>query len=237
MRYRRDGAVGVISLDRPPVNAYDAAMHRQLTRAWQVAAGDDQARVIVLRAEGRNFCAGADLGSPTGLDAEPEHDEVTPWDELGFIRNLPKPTIAAVQGGCIGGAQRFVFPCDLLFCSENAFFRDPLVSMGIGGIQAPIHAWLYGPRLAKEMLYSGMAVSAQRLYTMGTVNRIYPRQALTDETLAFARSIARQDPPALRQAKRAVNMTSDIMGQHYIANRFMELMDPRPQPTRPPTPA
>ncbi len=100
---------------------------------------------------------------------------MTEWDELDFVRNLMKPTIAAVQGGCIGGAQRFVFPCDLIFCSEDAFFRDPLAAVGgIGGIQAPIHTWLYGPRLAKEMLFSGMRLPAARLFAMGAVNRLLP---------------------------------------------------------------
>ena len=64
-----------------------------------------------------------------------------------------KPTIAAVQGGCIGGGQRMVWPCDLVFCTQDAFFRDPTATMGIGGIQSHLHTWFYGPRLAKEMIY------------------------------------------------------------------------------------
>ncbi len=185
--------------------------------------------MLVLRASGKHFCAGALLDG-SHRDAPSDAEPMTEWNELDFVRNLMKPTIAAVQGGCIGGAQRFVFPCDLIFCSDDAFFRDPLAAVGgIGGIQAPIHTWLYGPRLAKEMLFSGMRLPASRLYAMGAVNRLYPRDALHGETEAFAREIAQVDPLALRQAKRAVNTTMDIQGQHYIRNRFAELMDASPR--------
>ena len=233
VRYERVGAVVQIVLDRPPLNTYDARLHHELEQAWKQAARDPDAKVVVLRAEGKHFCAGANLDGP-GEPAPPGSEPMAAWEELSFIRNLAKPTIAAVQGACVGGGQRFVFPCDLIFCSDDAFFRDPLVQMGIGGIQAPVHTWLYGPRLAKEMLFSGMRLPADRLYAMGSVNRLYPRDALVGETLAFAEEIAKFDPLPLRQAKRAVNTTMDIMGQHYIANRFSELMDDAPQIRLPP---
>ncbi|HEX4531470.1 MAG TPA: enoyl-CoA hydratase-related protein [Acidimicrobiia bacterium] len=229
VRYEATDGVGTITLDRPPLNAYDPLLHFELEQAWAAGARDADARVLVLRAMGKHFCAGALLdGSPRAAPADAE--PMSEWDELEFVRDLAKPTIAAVQGGCIGGAQRFVFPCDLIFCSEDAFFRDPLVAVGgIGGIQAPIHTWLYGPRLAKEMLFSGMRLPASRLYAMGAVNRLYPPDTLHDETARFAREIAQADPLALRQAKRAVNTTMDIQGQHYIRNRFAELMDASPR--------
>ena len=232
--YKRDGSVGLITIDRPPVNAYDERLHWELDQCWQRAAADDDARVVVLQAEGPHFCAGADVSgggrrAPEGATLRP------PWEELTFIRNLMKPTIAAVHGGCVGGGQRLVFPCDLIFCSEDAFFLDPLASMGIGGIQAPLHVWLYGERVAKEMLYAGERVPAARLCAMGSVNRLYPPERLHAETLAFARHVAEVDPGALRQAKRAVNTTLDIMGQHYIVNRFAELLDDMPSPRLPPS--
>jgi enoyl-CoA hydratase/carnithine racemase len=227
--YERDGRVGVITLDRPPLNAYDDLLHYELSHAWQQSAADEEARVVVLRAEGKHFCAGAELQNEPRKRPADVTDSLTVWDEFAFIRELAKPTIAAVQGGCIGGGQRFVFPCDIIFCSDDAFFRDPLAVVGgIGGIQAPVHAWFYGPRIAKEMLYSGMRVPASRLFAMGTVNRLYPRDELARETLAFAQSVAEVDPLPLRQAKRSVNITMDIMGQHYITSRFAELIDDAP---------
>jgi len=223
VHYRRDGDVGVITLSREPLNTYDGAFHAAFQTAWLTAKADDS-HVVVMMATGRHFCAGAELRNP--LPAPEGFTELPAWEEIRLIRSVMKPTIAAVQGGCIGGGQRMVWPCDLVFCTEDAFFRDPTASMGIGGIQSHIHTWFYGPRLAKEMIYSGMRLPASRLYSQGQVNRLYPDvETLHAETLAFAQEVAKQDPLPLRQAKRASNITMDIQGQHYVTSRMEELLD------------
>ena len=103
---------------------------------------------------------------------------------------------------------------------------DPTVTMGIGGIQSHLHTWFYGPRLAKEMIYSGARLPAERLHALGQVNRLYPdAESLHEETMVFARQVATQNPAALRQAKRASDITMDIMGQHYVLSRTQELLD------------
>jgi enoyl-CoA hydratase/carnithine racemase len=164
------------------------------------------------------------LPAPDGAEVLP------PGDEMRLIRGVMKPTIAAVQGGCIGGGQRMVWPCDLVFCTQDAFFRDPTATMGIGGIQSHLHSWFYGPRLAKEMIFSGMRLPAERLYAMGQVNRLYPNvEELHSAALKFALEVAQQDPVALRQAKRAADITMDIQGQHYVVSRMEELLDDFPQ--------
>lgn len=226
VRYERDGAVALITLDRSPVNAYDGAFHAEFQGAWRRAAEDDS-HVVVMQATGRHFCVGANLKDP-----QPAPDgahTLAPWDEIRLIQSVTKPTIAAVQGGCIGGGQRMVWPCDLVFCTEDAFFMDPTADMGIGGIQSHLHTWFYGPRLAKEMIYSGMRLPASRLYAAGQVNRLYEDlDTLHRETLAFAQEVAAKDPAPLRQAKRASDITMDIMGQHYVVSRMEELMDVMP---------
>jgi enoyl-CoA hydratase len=227
--YRRDGAVGVITWAKRPLNTYDGFTHWEVEDCWNQAKADTDARVVVFMAEGPHFCGGAELRAP-GKPRPADVPRYEPWEEFELVRNLPKPTIAAVHGGCVGGGQRMVFPCDLVFCTDDAFFRDPTASMGIGGIQSHLHTWFYGPRLAKEMLYSGMRLPARRLYDMGTVNRLYPTvEVLHEETLAFAHELAAADPVALRQAKRASNITLDIQGMHYVASRFAELMDVAPR--------
>jgi enoyl-CoA hydratase len=95
----------------------------------------------------------------------------------------------------------------------------------VPGIPAQGHPWEYGPRTAKEMLYTASRVPAERARRAGMVNRIVSRDGLDDQTFALAREIAEMDPFALAQVKRAVNRTMDIMGQHYIASRFAELAD------------
>jgi enoyl-CoA hydratase len=222
--YRRDGALGIITLARDPLNTYDGAFLAEFQEAWLRAKTDDS-RVVVMLAQGQHFCAGAELKHPL-----PAPDGVTllpPWEEISLIKGVMKPTIAAVHGGCVGGGQRMAWPCDLVFCSEDAFFRDPTAGvMGIGGIQSHLHTWFYGPRLAKEMIYTGMRLPAPRLYALGQVNRLFPdRDSLHAGTLAAAREISEQDPSPLRQAKRAVDITMDIQGQHYVGSRMQELMD------------
>jgi enoyl-CoA hydratase/carnithine racemase len=227
VHYRRDGDVGVITLSRQPLNTYDGAFHAAFQTAWLAAKADDS-HVVVMMATGKHFCAGAELRNP--LPAPEGFSELPAWEEIRLIRSVMKPTIAAVQGGCIGGGQRMVWPCDLVFCTEDAFFRDPTASMGIGGIQSHIHTWFYGPRLAKEMIYSGMRLPASRLYSQGQVNRLYPDvETLHAETLAFAQEVAKQDPLPLRQAKRASNITMDIQGEHYVTSRMEELLDDFPR--------
>jgi len=160
VRYELDDKVSVITLDRKPVNAYDGAFHAEFQGAWQRAKADDS-NVVVMKAEGKHFCVGANLRNP-----EPAPSDaviLTAWDEIRLIKTLRKPTIAAVQGGCIGGGQRMVWPCDLIFCTEDAFFMDPTAQMSIGGIQSHLHTWFYGPRLAKEMIYSGIDRKSTRL--------------------------------------------------------------------------
>ncbi len=128
--YRREGDVGVITLAREPLNTYDGAFHAAFQGAWMDARADD-ARAVVMMARGKHFCAGAELRNPQ--PAPPDAVILAAWDEIRLIKSVMKPTIAAVQGGCIGGGQRMVWPCDLVFCTEDAFFRDPTASMGIGG--------------------------------------------------------------------------------------------------------
>jgi len=226
VRYERDGDVAVITLDRSPVNAYDGAFHVEFQSAWLQAKQDDS-HVVVMQATGKHFCVGANLKDPQ--PAPPGSSTLAPWDEIRLIQSVTKPTIAAVQGGCIGGGQRMVWPCDIVFCTEDAFFMDPTADMGIGGIQSHLHTWFYGPRLAKEMIYSGMRLPASRLYAMGQVNRLYPDlDTMQRETLAFAREVAAKDPVPLRQAKRASDITMDVMGRHYVLSRMEELLDVAP---------
>ncbi len=224
VRYEAIDGVSVITLDRRPVNAYDGAFHVEFQAAWLAAREDPATRAVVMRAAGKHFCVGANMRDP---EPAPEGiTELSAWDEIRLIRETMKPTIAAVQGGCIGGGQRMVWPCDLVFCSEDAFFMDPTAAMGIGGIQSHLHTWFYGPRLAKEMIYGGEKLPARRLHALGQVNRLYPDvDAMHEDTMAFATRIAGQDPVALRQAKRASDITMDIMGQHYVLSRMQELLD------------
>jgi enoyl-CoA hydratase/carnithine racemase len=138
-------------------------------------------------------------------------------------RNVPKPSIAAVQGVCIAGGLLLCWPCDLIIAAENAKFSDPVVSMGIGGVEYHGHTWEWGARKAKEMLFTGRAMTAAEAESLGMVTRVVPLDDLRAETHALAAEIATRHPFALRAAKRAVNQTVDIQGFYAAIQSVFEV--------------
>jgi enoyl-CoA hydratase len=234
VRYETRGRTAVITLNRPRYrNAQNSAVTYALDAAFQRAVGDDEIAVIVLAGEGEHFCAGHDIGTP-GRDIDQSFDRkaVIWWDHvnkhgadsryaremevyLGMCRRwreLPKPTIAMVQGACIAGGLMLAWVCDLIVASDDAFFADPVVRMGIPGVEYFAHPWVLGPRFAKEMLFTGDRFSAARAYELGMVSRVVPRTELADTALALADKIAAMPQFGLALAKRAVNQCEDQMG-------------------------
>jgi enoyl-CoA hydratase/carnithine racemase len=218
--YEVTDKVAVITLNRPEVaNAQNSALLEALDVAWTRAATDDDVRVIVLRGKGKHFSSGHDL-----KDGFRSPDEKITLETIYNIearryvefclrwRNTPKPSIAAVQGKCIAGGLMLCWPCDLIVAAENAQFSDPVVHMGIGGVEYHGHTWELGARKAKEILFTGRAVTAEEAEKAGMVNRVVPLEELDTTTMELAGQIAQMHPFALRQAKRAVNQTLDVQG-------------------------
>ncbi|PPJ33753.1 enoyl-CoA hydratase [Nocardia nova] len=216
MSYRTDGPVAVITLNRPEAaNAQSFEFLDELDAAWTTAERDPDVRVILLNANGKHFSAGHDLRSDTVPEtlAEMYANEADRY--IGYSlkwRNSTKPTIAAVQGMCIAAGLMLCWPCDIIIAADNAQFSDPVVNMGIGGVEYHGHTWELGARKAKELLFTGDRISATTAERLGMVNRVVPLETLFDESMALAQRIAQKDPWALRQAKRAVNQTLDIQG-------------------------
>jgi enoyl-CoA hydratase len=232
--YRRDGAIAVITMNRPEYrNAQNSAMTYALDAAFYRAADDDSVKVVVLAGAGKHFCAGHDIGTP-GRDIDQSFDRKASlwWDHVGkpgaesryaresevYVgmcrrwRELPKPTIAMVQGACIAGALMLTWCCDLIVVSDDAFFADPVVKMGIPGVEYFAHPFVMGPRFAKEFLFTGDRIGAARALELGMVNKVVPRASLEAETMALAGRIARMPRLGLALTKKAVNQVEDIMG-------------------------
>jgi len=217
--YEAADRVAVITLNRPEVaNAQSMEMLDELDAAWTRAASDDDVRVIVLRGNGKHFSSGHDLKGRTPAPGQISLEWIYTVEARRFLeyslrwRNVPKPSIAAVQGKCIAGGLLLCWPCDLIVAADNAEFSDPVVHMGIGGGEYHGHTWELGPRKAKEILFTGRAFTAEEAEKTGMVNRVVPLADLETATMDLARQIARMHPFALRQAKRAVNQTLDIQG-------------------------
>lgn len=221
--YQVTGGVAVISLDRPDKhNAQDQSLLRDLDERWGEAASDDAVKVIVVRANGDNFSSGHDLKTPAPgyfQEGKTTLESAYVWEAehyLGYSRrwrDIPKPSIASVQGACVAGALNVIWPCDLIVAADNAFFSDPVVKFGIGGVEYHAHTWELGARRAKEMLFTAREFTAEEALAAGMVNRVVPLAELEDQTMTLAGRIAEMDPWGLATAKRAVNQTLDVMGQ------------------------
>jgi enoyl-CoA hydratase len=127
-------------------------------------------------------------------------------------REIPKPSIAMVQGACIAGGLMLAWVCDLIVAAEDAFFADPVVKMGIPGVEYFAHPWVLGPRFAREVLFTGARFGAERAYQVGMVSRVVPRAELEPATFSLAGQIAEMPRFGLALAKRAVNQCEDLMG-------------------------
>jgi enoyl-CoA hydratase len=225
-QYEVADRVAAITIDRPQkANAQNERMLDELDACFDAAAVDPDVGVIVLRANGKHFSAGHDLevGDPDQVnlrqpDGKYHLQDIYRWEcqkYLGYAlkwRNVPKPTIAAVQGRCIAGALNLVFPMDLIVAAENAQFEDPVVAMAICGVEYHGHTWELGARRAKDLLFTGRAFNAVEAERIGLVRMVVPLEELWDQTMELARSIAQKHPFGLAQAKRAVNQTLDVQG-------------------------
>lgn len=224
--YEQSGAVVRMTVNRPEVlNAQSRLTIEELDAAFQQAAQDEAARVIIVAGAGQHFSSGHDLGSKAEL-ADRERrgyasDLPRVWGRSWELyleaclrwRDLPKPTIAQVQGYCIMGGLMLASTCDLIIASEDARFADRALRWGGAHVQYLSLPWDVGPRKAKEYLFTGDYITAQEALRLGLVNRVVPRERLEEETTALAERIALQDPFALRLAKLSVNTMLDEMGQ------------------------
>jgi len=223
--------VGRITLARSDkANAQDRKMLYEIDHAFGGAMQDDDVKVVILAADGMNFSSGHDLkdsapvsdfGAVTGaggFDEPGPHGHFATEQEiyLGLCwrwRNLPKPTIAQVQGKVIAGGLMLVWPCDLVIASEEATFSDPVVAFGVNGHEYFVHTWELGHRKAKEMLFRGHGLTAEECHRLGMVNHVVPLEDLPRFTLQIAEEIAARPAMGLKLAKLAVNQSLDAQGQ------------------------
>ncbi len=232
--YRTEGSVAWVGMNRPRYrNAQNSAMTYALDDAFTRATNDDTVKVIVLHGHGEHFSAGHDIGSPErDVDVSFKRRAVIWWDHVDRVggdqrlareaevylgmcrrwREIPKPMIAMVQGACIAGGLMLAWSCDFIVAADDASFADPVVGMGIPGVEYFAHPWVMNPRAAKELLYTGDPVSAARAKELGMVNRVVPRAGLTQEVNTLAERIARMPAFGLALAKRTVNQAEDLQG-------------------------
>ncbi len=233
-----EGRIARVWLNRPAeANAQNRTLLVQLDAAFRRAEADDQVRVIVLAARGKNFSAGHDMGSDAALrDYLPGPDQHPTYSVDGGTRSGPveslylqewhyyfentcrwrdlrKITIAQVQGNAISAGLMLIWACDLIVAADNAKFSDVVaVRLGMPGVEYFAHPWEFGPRKAKELLLTGDSLDADEAYRLGMVSKVFPVDELEDKTLEFARRIAERPTMATLLIKDSVNAATDAMG-------------------------
>lgn len=222
----RDGAVGVVLLNRPKqLNALSGELMGALVEALKELDTDPEIRCIVLGGNERAFAAGADiaeLAAGTPISLYESRRGVDQWD---VIRGLRTPLVAAVSGYCLGGGCELAMACDLIVASETATFGQPEINLGVlpgaGGTQRLTLA--VGKSLAMDVILTGRFLRADEALRAGLVARVVAREAWLEEAKRVGREIAAKSPIALRLAKEAVEQAFEAplsVGIEYERRAF-----------------
>jgi enoyl-CoA hydratase len=208
----RDGAVGVVLMNRPEaLNALSSELMEAVVGALEEFDADDTIRSIVLGGGERAFAAGADVGelaAATPIELY-ENRRIDRWDA---IRALRTPLVAAVSGYCLGGGCELALACDLIVAAETAQFGQPEINLGVlpgaGGTQRLTRA--VGKALAMDVILSGRFLSADEALRAGLVARVVAREVWLEEAKRVAREIAAKSPVSVRLAKEAVDAAFEM---------------------------
>lgn len=228
--YEISDKVSIITLNRPDkLNAISPELMHQLIEAFARADNEAATSVVLLRANGRSFCAGYDIGGRPSTPADdwrsdpikahkhlaPQLEfEMTPW-------NMKKPVIASAQGHVMGGGCELVMLCDLTIAADNASFAEPEVRFSSVG-PAIVMPAIIGYKRARELLYFGDAIDARTALDIGMINRVVPLGDLRDKSLAWAKRLSLISPEALYATKLAINRGADAAG---FSNRIHAGLD------------
>ena len=220
VRYETEGKVGVVTLDRADkLNAINSVMKDEIIAAFAHADKDAATSVIVLRANGRSFSAGFDLGHSPDRGKDSGAADPNTWDailhrsfDFGMSPwSTTKPVIASVQGHVLGGGCELALMCDLTIAAEDAKFGEPEVRFShLGPLM--VMPWFIGLKRARELLLFGDMIDAQTALQFGMVNRVVPTAELREETMRYAKRLALISAEALRWGKRVINRGAEIAG-------------------------
>lgn len=213
----RQRPISTIVLNRPSkLNALNGSLLTELSTALTKLEDDDGTAVVMLRGAGRAFCSGYDLESPgndsrlTALEWR-SRSEKTSRRLAEQLWSYPKPTIAVIHGYCLGAACGLAALCDLTVAAQDCMIGEPEV---LFGTVSPILVlpWLVPMKAAKELLYTGKHITAQRAYELGLVNEVVPDGELVEAARRAAGELLKVPTSTLRLVKDAIHQTYDIMG-------------------------
>jgi enoyl-CoA hydratase len=228
--YEKRGPVAYVTLNRPDkLNALSDDLQLEMRHALEDAGwGDDDIRVIVLKAAGRAFSAGFDItdGQKSNADQlrarflKGKTFSASAWWDVFW--NNPKPIIAQIHGFCIAGGLATATFCDLRICSEDAKFGAPEIRTGGPYIPA-VWPWVIGMSKARELLYTGNLIDADEAKRLDLVNEVVPANELDAAVERQALTIAKLPAATVEYNKKLINMSYELMGVRQVIERSMEL--------------
>ncbi len=202
-----DGAVALVRLNRPPVNALSEELSRDLLEAFK-KCGDDAIRAVVVTGQ-PHFAAGADIKGFQGAYDSGSEDTLAKAlvDAIWELERLDKPTIAAIHGYALGGGLELSMGCDFRYLAEDAQVGQPEIKLGIipgaGGTQRLTR--IVGIQKAKDFCFTGRFVGAEEALSITLADRVFPSDQLLDQALAAAAGFAQGPTKAIAAAKKAIN--------------------------------
>lgn len=226
--YETHGPVALITLNRPDrLNALDQPMLDALQAACDRAEAEDSVGAVVLTGAGKAFSSGFDLqaqaaATPQGV-AEWRPVLRRDFDAAMRFWHLSKPTVAAVHGPALAGACEMAMACDITVAAEDSVFGEPELKFG-AGIVVMLLPWIVGPKRAKEIILLGLdRITAAEAREMGLVNRVVPNGQDVAEAMTLARRMAGMDRALVKETKRAINRTYDLMGMSAALEAALDI--------------
>jgi enoyl-CoA hydratase len=204
--FKKGNGVATITLNRPEArNALNGPMCEQLRSAAQAAGADPQVRIVVVRANGPAFCAGADLKERQGMDAaQVRARRLKAFEAYAALEALPMPSIAVVSGPAVGSGAEIAAACDFIVATREASFATPEALRGTVGATQRLPRVL-GKRLAKDLMFTGRRLTAEEALRTGLVSRLVNAEHLEREIEGIVKTIVEAEPAALRLAKRCID--------------------------------
>jgi enoyl-CoA hydratase len=210
----REGAVAVVTVNRPERrNALNSRVRAEILAALDELRGDDSVRVVVFTGAGEKaFVAGADIAEFAERTPLEQREAMTGRRVFDEIAAFPKPTLAMINGFCLGGGCELALACDVRMASDAAKLGQPEINLGIipGGGGTQRLPRVVGTGQAMRLVLSGEIIDAAEALRIGLVDVVHPAAELRERLMDFARGIAAKSPVALRMAKAAVHAAAEM---------------------------
>jgi enoyl-CoA hydratase len=198
------GGVAELVLNHPPVNAFDSKGWAALAAEMKRLGAEEEVRVVLIRAEGRGFCAGVDIKELAADGSLITKVNRGCYDLFAAIYDCAVPVISAVHGFCLGGGIGIAGASDIVVAAEDASFGLPEIDRGALGAATHLMR-MFGVWKARRMLYTGEPIDAAEAYRLGALDSVVPRDQLREAALDLARKIASKSPRAMALAKWSMN--------------------------------